>query len=1428
MRKVNVKLLLALVLGSAALTVAVGAAHAFQYGRIAGALRFQAHRAEEQGQPERVARYLSRYLEFQPRDLDAKADLGRVLAGDAFAGSLKARKRAAALLDGVLTTDPDRTELRRLLARVGLEIGQLQTARKQLEALLPEKDSPWLPGQEPPAPDAARGELEVLWGRLCEAETRPAEAIRYYTRAAHDLPAEQLSFVRLAYLLRRQPETDPALRAANAGKADALMRALVDQNPESYQAYLARWRYRRDTGFLNEGGHLNGPRLEEAAEDVAKALKRAPEAVDVLLAASDLAQLRADVAGESPDDPKDAGARDRRLGRVRAFRDEARGYLQRGLKVQAKAGTGPEAEATRRQILWVLANLWLDELDGPGADPGVEAARQAPDAARELTERLRKTKGPAGSAPADVLQARAWMAAGEWGKAAALLEHARPALQAQAELVAQLDLYLGRSYQQMEEPKQALAAYQRVADWNPQSAPARLGMAECKWALGRFDEALDDYRQVMSGDRVPAGGWLDLARLEVERQLRRDEPRRDWSAAERDLDRAAAATPDATEVAVLRAEVLVARGRGADAQALLQRECDARPKRPEYWVALATLAAHRGERFAALAVLREADKAVGDHVELRLARARFWAAQPDAAQRRAALAALKDGVDKLPAADRPRLLAGLAEAQYLAGDPAAARALLEELASLPERQGDLRLRLVLFDLALKSGDEARMEAALGSIRSAENGQGPYTLFGRALRELWLVKERGQRDRLAPARALLAEVEQARPQWSRLFLARAEAEEMAGDPEAAIADLRKAVELGEDGPEPVRRLVTLLSQRKRYDEAEAAMGQLRQSQRRNTQMLRLGADLALSRGELKTALELAGKAGAEDSKDWHDHVWESRVLAAGQVYDKAEQKLRKAVEMAPTEPEPRVALVRFLAEQKRTAEGEAATREAEARVAPERAPLAVAQCYEALGLLDKAAPYFEKALTLQPDEVTTVRAAARFQLQSGRLDAAAGLLQRIIDRKVRDATDQDVAWARHGLAVMLAAGTDYRSFQKALGLVEMRLDESGVLHDAAQGSRPHGSDDELARARVLATQPQRQFRDKAIELFEAADRTGRLEHGDRFVLALLYDAGGDWPKSGEQFRSLVISNGKTPQYLVQYALRLIRQGEVEAADQWIGRIEKLEQERDLPAGSLGTVELRARLYEKRGEGPKALEVLRAYVRRPQARPDEMLYLIASLGRQQRFGEAFELCPEAWEKCPPAAAGGVTVALLRAMKPSDAEVARAEGWLRTAIGKHPKNMALRLHLADLFDLRGRYPESEQQYRVVLREEPGNVIALNNLAWLLVRNGEGGAEALPLIDAAVNGLGRRPDLLDTRALVYLKLKRFDEALSDLREATADAPTPTRLFHLALANSLAKEKEAAGKALGEARKLGLQTAALHPLEQQDCRRLLEEYKLQ
>jgi Tfp pilus assembly protein PilF len=174
------------------------------------------------------------------------------------------------------------------------------------------------------------------------------------------------------------------------------------------------------------------------------------------------------------------------------------------------------------------------------------------------------------------------------------------------------------------------------------------------------------------------------------------------------------------------------------------------------------------------------------------------------------------------------------------------------------------------------------------------------------------------------------------------------------------------------------------------------------------------------------------------------------------------------------------------------------------------------------------------------------------------------------------------------------------------------------------------------------------------------------------------------------------------------------------------------------------------------------------------------------------------------------------------PTDAQVRRVEERLKDAIRANPRSTVLLMHLSDLYDMRGRYREAEEQYRKILAQEPGNVVALNNLAWLLAQRSSDGSEALEHITAAINGLGRRADLLDTRGLVHLALGQPEKAVADLKAATTEAPTPTRLFHLARAYYLTRDRTTATKVLTEARdRHGLKLRALHPVEQETCQKL-------
>jgi tetratricopeptide (TPR) repeat protein len=278
---------------------------------------------------------------------------------------------------------------------------------------------------------------------------------------------------------------------------------------------------------------------------------------------------------------------------------------------------------------------------------------------------------------------------------------------------------------------------------------------------------------------------------------------------------------------------------------------------------------------------------------------------------------------------------------------------------------------------------------------------------------------------------------------------------------------------------------------------------------------------------------------------------------------------------------------------------------------------------------------------------------------------------------------------------------------------------------------------------------------------------------------------------------------------------------------IERLEALEAERKSPPGALGTVDLRARLLEATGGGDRAAALLKAHAARDGARPEDVLLPINSLVRQKRYGDALALMEQAWQtKCPPEVLAGPHAGLLRAANVSGEPLARAERLIRAALerpGSAKAKAALLFALAGLEDQCGRFEGAEDCYRRVVAADRDHAAALNNLAWLLALRGRKGAEALPLIQQALAAVGPRPDLLDTRALVYLALEQPDRARDDLKASIAEVPTANRYLHLARACQMTGDADGAAAALREARALGLRRAQLHPVELAACTKLLD-----
>jgi tetratricopeptide (TPR) repeat protein len=551
-----------------------------------------------------------------------------------------------------------------------------------------------------------------------------------------------------------------------------------------------------------------------------------------------------------------------------------------------------------------------------------------------------------------------------------------------------------------------------------------------------------------------------------------------------------------------------------------------------------------------------------------------------------------------------------------------------------------------------------------------------------------------------------------------------------------------------------------------------------------------------------------------------------------------------VSLAGDHHEARVALVEFLVASGHPDRAEAEIRETERAISGERTWIALARCYELVGHTDQAEALYRTMLSKSPDDAAALRGLAYLEFQSGHIQNAEDHLRKVLG--VSGRTPDEEASARGLLSLVLAAGGEFEQSREILTKAE-------VPSTPGTGSQPSDvaetAEDIRSKARVLAIPGSRRERREAIRLLEALARREPLLPEDHFLLAQLFEKEGEPQKAHGQMELALALDGKNPRLLVYHARDLVRHGELDQAQHWLARLEVVKP------GDLGTMEIKARLLSAGGHGKAAVGLLEAYVNdhhelaRPVAvileqinqptaaegmyrrfaslsrQSGSTLVLAEFLGRQRRTEEALDLCESARSSSPPDVVTSIGLNAVLLAPDNKTQIERVNRWLEEATRTESRKTTLLVNLAILRALQGRYDESERLYRQVLAQDPRNVMALNNLAWLLaLKSGGGGSDAEALADRAIGIAGPIPALQDTRALARLANGRHDQAISDLEDVLSSTATPAIYVHLAYAYARAKRHDDAARTVQKVSALGLKAERLHPLDRVVYRQLITD----
>jgi tetratricopeptide (TPR) repeat protein len=126
---------------------------------------------------------------------------------------------------------------------------------------------------------------------------------------------------------------------------------------------------------------------------------------------------------------------------------------------------------------------------------------------------------------------------------------------------------------------------------------------------------------------------------------------------------------------------------------------------------------------------------------------------------------------------------------------------------------------------------------------------------------------------------------------------------------------------------------------------------------------------------------------------------------------------------------------------------------------------------------------------------------------------------------------------------------------------------------------------------------------------------------------------------------------------------------------------------------------------------------------------------------------------------------------------------ESFLTKELRSRPGDTKMLMALAMIYQEGKQYQQAKVTYEKILQKEPENVLALNNLAWLLATSKDPALflplKALTLAKEAA-GLKTDPIILDTLAEAYLVNGRPDTALQIIQQVLAKNP-PNRSYYRA-----------------------------------------------
>jgi tetratricopeptide (TPR) repeat protein len=235
---------------------------------------------------------------------------------------------------------------------------------------------------------------------------------------------------------------------------------------------------------------------------------------------------------------------------------------------------------------------------------------------------------------------------------------------------------------------------------------------------------------------------------------------------------------------------------------------------------------------------------------------------------------------------------------------------------------------------------------------------------------------------------------------------------------------------------------------------------------------------------------------------------------------------------------------------------------------------------------------------------------------------------------------------------------------------------------------------------------------------------------------------------------------------------------------------------------------------------------------QAEPNDPAPILAQVKlfeNDKLWSEIEQKAADWYRKHPEDVKTPQTIAGIIAAPRDSAPMKAAENILRMVLKDHSDSAQIVRSLAVLMQAAGRSEEAAEFYRRVLEIQTDDVVAMNNLAWIICEEQGKHQEALEIAQKALKIAPNYIDLIDTRGVAYYRMGRFDKAIQDFSDCIRLYPderaaVTTAHFHLGRTYTRLKETDKAAENLKKALSLNEKVGGLSGADLAEATHLLDK----